>query len=241
VAKVSVSKGVLIGVLAVAAASLLALAFVLGRESGAGPPAPTTRIDRVAPRVQDAAPPASTPALIIGERSDPRTGIPAPLVLAQGGAPLPSAGQVFAASEGERGVAGADPARAAVAAYFDAVDHIQKGAMSGDADSVAQEMAAALANGDTSGLDKMIQQTESAKAGLAAITPPAPCADFHRESLASVDSGIEVLRTLKAAMNSSDPAGQLARVSAQATELRSRADALQKEELALRQRYGLKQ
>jgi hypothetical protein len=240
VAKVSVSKGVLIGGLAVAAASLLALAFVLGRESGAGgAPAPSMRIERVAPREQDAPPRASTPALIIGDRSDPRTGsVPAPLVLAQADATLASAGQASAASDG---VAGTDPARAAVAAYFDAVDHIQKGAMSGDADSVAQEMAAALANGDTSGLDKMIQQTESAKAGLAAITPPAPCADFHRESLASVDGGIEVLRTLKAAMNSSDPAGQLARVSAQATELRSRADALQKEELALRQRYGLKQ
>ena len=236
------SKGVLIGVLAVAAASLLALAFVLGRESGAGGPAPSTRIERIVPREQDAPPRASaTPALIIRDQSDPRTGVPAPLILAQSGTPLASAGQASLGNDAERGVASADPARAAVAAYFDAVDHIQKGAMTGDADSVAQEMAAALANGDTSGLDKMIQQTEAAKAGLVAITPPAPLADFHRESLASVDGGIEVLRTLKAAMNSSDPAAQLGRVSAQAMELRSRAEALQKEEQALRQRYGLKQ
>jgi hypothetical protein len=45
---------------------------------------------------------------------------------------------------------------------------------------------------------------------------------------------------MKTAMESSEPATQLASVSARATALRSRADALQKEELALRQRYDLK-
>lgn len=226
---VNVSRSVVIGVVAVAAASLLALAFVLGRESRPAVTPPTTRIERVAPRVQGVPLPASTP-LVIAERPEIRPG----------GVTQLAASQAPPAIAGGREDAGSDPMRAAVASYFDAVDHIQQGAMSGDADGIAHEMAAALANGDTSGLDKMIRQTEAAKASLAVITPPAPCAAFHRESLASLDAGIEVLRSLKAAMESSEPVAQLANVSARATELRSRAEALQKEEAALRERYGLK-
>ena len=240
---VSVNKGLLIGVVAVAAASLLALAYQLGRASGSGEvSAPPTRIERIAPRPQEEPVRLPAPAAAsIAEHADTRpVSGPAPPTSAQGAAPQAAAGQVPAPIESERGSAGSDPMRASVAAYFDAVDHIQQGAMSGEADGIAHEMAAALASGDTSSLDKMIRQTEAAKASLAAVTPPAPCATHHRESLGSLDEALEVLRSLKAAMESSEPAAQLSRVSGRATELRSRADALQKEELALRQRYGLK-
>jgi hypothetical protein len=222
VANVSVSKGLLIGVVAVAAVPLLALVFLLGRESRSGSvSAPLTRIERVAPRTQEGPPPLPTSAaVLITEHPESR---PAP-------API----------GGERGSAGFDAERASVAAYFDVVDHIQAGAMSGEAEGVANAMAAALAKGDTSGLDKMIRETEAAKVRLAAVAPPAPCAAHHRESLASLDDAMEVLRSLKTAMESSEPATQLASVSARATALRSRADALQKEELAVRERYGLK-
>jgi hypothetical protein len=246
VEKVSVNRGLLIGVVAVAGASVLGLAFVLGRESGSGVSAPPTRIERVAPRPQEEPPALPTPvaasAAMITERpetrpiSAPAPSAPAPWVPVQA-PPV----QVPAPVDGERRGAGPDPERASVVAYFDAVDHIQPGAMSGEADGIANEMAAALANGDTSGLDKMIRQTEAAKERLAAIAPPAPCATFHRESLGSLDDGLEVLRSLKTAMESPEPATQLAGVAARANTLRSRADVLQKEEQALRQRYGLKQ
>ena len=236
--KVSVNKGLLIGVVAVAAVSLLVLVFLLGRESGSGSvSAPLTRIERVAPRAQEGPPPLPTSAavLITGRpEARPATGSApsTPVQSAANPAPAPIGG--------ERGSAGFDAERASVAAYFDAVDHIQAGAMSGEAEGVANEMAAALAKGDTSGLDKMIRETEAAKQSLAALTPPASCATHHRESLASLDDAMEVLRSMKTAMESSEPATQLASVSARATALRSRADALQKEELALRQRYDLK-
>jgi hypothetical protein len=141
---------------------------------------------------------------------------------------------------GERRSTEFEVERASVAAYLHAVDHIQVGAMSGEAEGVANEMAAALAKGDTSGLDKMIRETEEAKQGLAALTPPASCGSHHRESIASLDDATQVLRSMKTAMESSDPVAQLASVTARATALRSRADFLQKEEQALRERYGLK-
>lgn len=228
------SKGLVIAVVAVAAASLLALAFVLGRESAPGVAAPTTRIERVtvAPRPRGEPLPQTTPSTRIMDRLEAMvTGPPPSSSPEQGAAPLAAAGQVNA---------GSDPERAAVAAYFDAVDRIQLGAMSGEADPIAHEMAASLVNGDTSGLEKMIRQTETVRSSLAAIMPPAPCAVFHRESLASLDDGVELLRTFKPAMESSDPGAQLAAVSNRAIAMRSRAEALQKEERALRERYGLK-
>jgi type IV secretory pathway VirB10-like protein len=243
VANVSVSKRLLIGVVAVAAVSLLALVFLLGRESRSGSvSAPLTRIERVAPRAQEGPPPLPTSAAVfITEHPETRPApAPTPSTPVQSAARQATASQSPAPIGGERGSAGFDAERASVAAYFDAVDHIQAGAMSGEAESVGQEMATALAKGDTSGLDKMIRETEAAKQSLAAVAPPAPCAAHHRESLASLDDAMEVLRSLKTAMESSEPATQLASVSARATALHSRADTLQKEELALRERYGLK-
>jgi hypothetical protein len=106
--------------------------------------------------------------------------------------------------------------------------------MSGEAEGVANEMAAALAKGDTSGLDRMIRETEAAKERLAALTPPASCAAHHRGSLGSLDDAREILRSLKTAMESPEPAAQLPGVAARATALRSRVDVLQREEVALR-------
>jgi hypothetical protein len=242
VEKVSVSKGLLIGVVVVAAASLLTLAYQLGRVSGSGEVAgPSTRIERVAPRPQGEPLRLPAPAAaLIAEHAETRPISVPPSAPSQGAALQEAARQAPAPVESERSGAGSDPAQAAVVAYFDTVDHIQPGAMSGEADGIAHEMAAALANGDTSGLDKMIRQIEAAKVSFAAVTPPAPCAAFHRESLASLDDGLEMLRSLKGAMESSEPVAQLASVATRATALRSRADALQNEELALRQRYGLK-
>ncbi|MEO8585554.1 MAG: hypothetical protein ABI584_05295 [Acidobacteriota bacterium] len=233
--KVSVSRGFLIGVVGVAAAALLALAFALGRESGTGSvAAPSTRIQRIAPpapRAQDVSPPPPTSSTRIMDRLEAWVAGPAPSGPVQGAATQTAASQVPPALDGER---------AAVAAYFDAVERIQAGAANGDPNGIAQEMAAALANGDTSALDKMIRETEAAKTRLAAIPPPAPCAAHYRESVGSLDDALEVLRSLKAAMESSEPVAQLANVTTRATALRSRAEALQKEELALRERYGLK-
>ncbi|MEO8053665.1 MAG: hypothetical protein ABI768_00825 [Acidobacteriota bacterium] len=233
---VSVSKGFLVGVVAALGAALLALAYQLGRASAPeGVPAPPTKIERIAPRPKDEQPPQ--PARVASANmeyadtrsaSTPASAAPAPST------PAPSTPEQGAAPQA------AEPMRYAVAAYFDTVERIQVGSMSGNAESVGQEMAAALASGDTSSLDKMIRETEAAKARLAAVSPPAPCAAHHRESLGSLDDALEVLRSLKAAMESPEPIGQLANVTARAQALRSRAEVLQKEELALKERYGLK-
>ena len=143
VTDVRVSKGFLVGLGAVAAAALLALAFVLGRESGSSSaPPPATKIERVAPRKVDEPPPSSDPTATRVPETTERLLVPAQ-------APLPaqlgvSPGQPSAPVE-SRSNAGSDPERASVAAYFDAIERIQSGAVGGDPNGVATEMASALA------------------------------------------------------------------------------------------------
>ena len=238
--KVSVSKGLLVGLVAVSLTACLALAFLLGRASGPGipPPQPPGR-----PLPAPASPLPETPA------PDPSSPPPAPsaAALAEPASAPPPATAVPSLPEhgtgprGDRGPAPErpDPDRAGVASYLQTVDRIHPGTKGGDAESVAGEMAAALAKGDTSSLDRMIRETEAARERLAALAPPESCAGHHRESLGSLDDALEMLRSLKKAMESPEPAAGLAGVASRATALRSRSEALQKEELALRQRYGL--
>jgi hypothetical protein len=132
---------------------------------------------------------------------------------------------------------GSEAMRSSVAAYFDAIDHIQPGQMSGDPESMAQGIMGGLAKGDSSAFEGMIQQAESARAHLASILPPQPCATYHRESLASLDAGLALMRSLKAAMASQSGDVQLSPLASQADSLRKRSEELQREEQALRRLY----
>lgn len=240
--KVSVSKGLLAAVVAVAAGALLAVAFLLGRVSApAIPSAPPARLARPAwtpappasdsPGVRAPDPPsASTPAALQE---------PAPKALPPeiGAAVPPSPGPAPGLREAGSARVPSDPDREAVTAYLDAVDRIQPGKMSGDPEGMANEMAGALVRGDTSSLEELIRETEGARSRLAALTPPVACAAHHRESLGSLDDALEMLRSLRSAMGSPEPAAQLAGVASHANALRARAEAVKKEEQALRQRY----
>jgi len=251
--KVNVNKGLLVGVGGVAALSLLAVAFLLGRSSSSGRPdggpprdsaivshGPETR-SAEAPSL--ARTPAEAPVSGLGNERPAAESVPllpGDRTGSQGAsrAPAPPAPAV-PGTTGDSGVA-TDPVAAAVAKYLDAVDQIQPASLNGSPESVANEMAGALARGDTSGLDGMIRQTEAAREQLAALRPPAPCASHYEKSLESLDDALGMLRALKSSMQSSDPAAGLASVTARSEILRTRAEALQNEDRALRQRYGLR-
>ncbi len=247
---VTVSKGVLIGLAASAVCGLVAVAFLLGRLSGRSEaPAPpqsaasTPQIESQ-PSVQQAAAPSEVPARPYELQPEGRTSAapqgyesrPAGSPVELG--PMLDAVPTPAPSPASRGDAPSETTRAEVARYLDAVDNIGAGKI-GEGEGVANEMAAALVRGDTSGLDRMIRDTEGARTKLRALVPPPVCATHHRESLGSVDDALEMLGALKTAMQSPDPAVQLASVAGRATDLRTRAEAVQREEQSLRQRFGL--
>lgn len=250
--KVSVNKGFLAALVAVASCSLLAVAFLLGRTSGAGAPAtPGPRTDSVVVSGAEAQPrdgsllvpaPAAPPGA--GAAGEPSTSATvADLPVERVGSPSPWTSPASSASPvpvtNGPPVEPADPEAAAVARYLDSVDQIQPASLNGSPESVATEMAGALARGDTSGLDAMIRQTEDARGKLAALRPPAPCTSHHQKTLESLDDAVEMLRALRSSIQSSDPASGLASIQARAAILQARAEALQKEDRALRQRYGL--
>lgn len=250
--KVNVNKGLLIGLVAVAATSVLAVAFLLGRSSGSGQPVGQPEQSRVVVPSGREARSAEAPALVRTPAEAPVSGfaterpasetvpyLPEDRTGSQGALLTlsPPAGGAPTTTGGPTGAT--DPVSAAVAKYLDAVDQIQPANLNGSPESVATGMAEALARGDSSGLDAMIRQTEGARERLAALRPPAPCAAHYEKSLESLDDAVGMLRALKSSMQSSDPAAGLAAVSARAGLLQTRAEALQKEDRALRQRYGL--
>lgn len=249
--KVSVNRGLLAALVAVAAVALLAVAFLLGRSSGSGRPTEVPEQGRTVAIYSPETRSTGEPSLAAATAEAPASYRPAepPPSEAAGAFPSDRAGSEGAAP-GQAPVVGApssadpstiptDPAAEAVARYLDAVDRIQPANLNGSPESVATEMAGALARGDTSGLDAMIRQTEDAKGRLAALRPPAPCAAHYDKTLESLDDAIGMLRALKSSMQSSDPVAGLASVQARAATLQTRAEALQHEDRALRQRYGL--
>ncbi len=249
--KVSVGKGLLVGLVAACAGSLLALAYLLGRISGSGPApgSPEGRPGTVGTAVVGGgAREADGPREPASSRLEPTTAseasLPAPLAepapaLAPAIAPVGRTGFEAAPAAPTVQTVQAAPAATAVAAYLDEVERIQPGKMSGSAEGTANEMAAALAKGDTSSLDALIRQVDASRERLVLLVPPEPCSAHYRESVGSLDDAAEMLRSLKRAMGSSDPAAELASVSTRGAALRTRSEALQKEEEALRRRFGL--
>jgi type IV secretory pathway VirB10-like protein len=217
-AKVEVSRGLLVGMGSALAVVTLALAFLLGRATAhpaaAAPPAPVQAGAEAGPSLQE--PPPQPPAMpASGPAPGPRP--PQPPASTRSGAPV----------------------REAVAAYFHAVDQIQPGQLGGDPETLARGILGGLVKGDATGFDGLIRQTEEARANLAALTPPAPCAGYHQASLAVLADSLAMLRTVKDSLQGNG--APAADVTAQAGRLRTRTEALQAQEQGLRRQFGLEQ
>jgi hypothetical protein len=250
-AEIRVKRSLLIGLVTVMAVALLAVAFLLGRTSGSGHPEGALLPGQPTVVSRPEARSAESSSLSQTQRTFPADSLTTALPTTEAEPALPGrhvdsmeAAAPAPPAAGAPPITGnpsapIDPVSAAVAKYLADVDQIQPANLSGSPESVATEMATALARGDTSGLDGMIRQTEGAKEKLAALRPPSPCAAHYEKTLESLDDAVGMLRALRNSIQSSDPAAGLASVSARATVLQTRAEALQKEDRALRQRYGL--
>lgn len=240
-ATVSIDRRLLYALASVTGLALLAVSFLLGRTiGGRAPAAPSVPGAAAAPVESGATGSSAHVPLQAGVDSAvaelPSPSAPLPRVAAlpeplEHGLPAPTHAPELAPPAD-------DPERAAVAAYLDAVDAIQASGLAGSPESAANEMAVALAQGDGSGLDGLVRETEEARRRLLAISPPATCTAHHRETVASFDDALAMLRALRDASDSTDPSASLSAVVAQATALRTRAEALQREDRRLRERTG---
>lgn len=222
-AKIQIPKGLLIGLTWVAVVSALGVVFLLGRESGRKTQTGFQKESRGAGVPVATLIPSSNPA---------KTEAPIPQS-APGGTPGPNGGVLPIALIPPSG-----PERAAVAAYFQTVENIQPGS-SGDPESTARQVVTGLSKGDTSGFDGMIQQAQVARNRLSAITPPQPCAAYHRESLESLDAGLDLMRDMKKDLSSPGQEASAINLAERANALKARTEALQLQEKSLKQRFGL--
>ena len=242
--RVQVSKSWLAALAGVAGLAVLGVVFLLGRESSRSmPPQPQRDTAGASLCVLPTQAVATLPALAQGSPADPGALAPEPALppstppvpasAAPGPAPAPRASVPVPSP----GLVAADPTGRAVAAYFRATEALQP-QTGGTPDAMAQQVMAGFGTGDTSSFDAMLQQAQDTRNRMAAIAPPQPCAAYHRETLACLDEGLDLLRSIKKAI-SANPDPQAPNLTDQANDLKARSQALQLQEQALKRSYGL--
>jgi len=131
-----------------------------------------------------------------------------------------------------------DPAeKQRVAQYFREIDRLQN-VDTDDPEASAQALVNAASSGDTSGLDKLVQQAKDAERKARAMTPPPPCAAFHKKMLALLTDSREMVQKLASGFAGGSLEalpGLLARANGE----KARQEAVAREEKELKRRYGL--
>jgi hypothetical protein len=118
---------------------------------------------------------------------------------------------------------GDDGVRGDVAAYFTDLDAItvDHPSHTGDPQGHAESLVAAAMSGDTTGLDELISANSAMVKDIGSLSPPSPCREHHRRTLAVVNDSTRILQDLKSAMTTSDLGGLMA--------MQSKAGALEAE------------
>ena len=229
-ATVEVSRGLLIALVTASIAGVLAVTYLVGRESGRRPPpVPATTITLAS---AGGAPPdtRSVPTADASAPTLPASEIP------------PAASRMRAPTETLSPNAASSPhdtLRDDVASYFREVDTIQGQASSGgDPQALAQKLLEQAASGDMSGLDALAAANQKVRDGLRAIPVPAPCQGHHRLTLALLDESIGMLQRIKGRIGGAD-AGALASMPAEAHELERRTKEVDAMAAEIKRRFGL--
>lgn len=125
-----------------------------------------------------------------------------------------------------------------VAQYFREVDRIQNLDVD-NPEATAQSLIAAASSGDTSGLRKLLAQARDVEQKVRALTPPAPCASYHKKLTTVLSESREMLQQLERGLSGGGGIEALPGLLGRAQGEKSRAEALEREEKQLKRRYGL--
>jgi hypothetical protein len=113
----------------------------------------------------------------------------------------------------------------AVVAYFERVDAIRSSNDAVDPNAFAMDLIKASMKGSTEGFDELIADGVRMQNEMAAIEPPPACAVYHRESLAAMAQSQAILETMRDAIQSGNIQA-LTQVTSQASVLQSKAETL---------------
>jgi hypothetical protein len=238
VSTVAVPRWLLASLAVVLGVSLLAVAYLMGRQSLRAEPAVTAVPARHAPAPRpptatEVTAPTAVPAPAVGEAHSSgetpdhqveRGPVPDLRPIAEPHAA--AAPQVDAAAAGR------------VAVYFAGLDRVSGTGFSGLSQEGAQRLIAAAVGGDTSGLDGLVADAERAEREVQATLAPPECVEYHHELLGLLSESRALLEELRTAMAAQNSDG-LVLMSARAGALQRRAEELRDREKNLRARYNV--
>jgi len=231
---VTVPRWLLVGLAIALGVSLLAVAYMMGRESLLAESALVATPAHHAPplmRPNATDVPARVPE--VGEVRPPNE---APDHAVER-PPTPTSGAIAESPATAAPQADVEPA-GRVAAYFARLDSIRASGLNGTSQEAAQRLLGAALQGDTTALDGLTADTERAEREVHAILAPAECAEYHRELLGTLGDGKALLGDLRATLATED-SGRLVQMTARAGALQRRAEDLRVRERDLRGRYGV--
>lgn len=191
--------------------SLLALGFLLGRESNRAPVV--------------VAPPVTATQLPVTE-------------LPPGPPSINAEPVAVAAPAAARPRPAVDPAdKQAVARYFRDVEHLQNTDVD-NPEAAASSLLSAASTGDTSGLRKLVADARSAEVKARAVTPPAACAHYHKQLVNVLSDTREMFQSLERGIGGGNMDALPALLN-RANATKSRAEALAREEREIKSRFGI--
>ena len=124
-----------------------------------------------------------------------------------------------------------------VAQYFRDVDRLQNVDVD-DPQASAQALISAAGSGDNSGLQKLVATARKAEQQARALTPPAPCAAYHKKLVALLAESREMIQQLSAGF-AGGSLDALPALMTRANAEKARQESLARDEAALKRRYGL--
>jgi type IV secretory pathway VirB10-like protein len=238
---VSLPRAAFAGLIVALSLCLLAIAFLLGRESreplGQTPRITTTPVSSVAeatPEPNEEVKLAVTP---------PPAPVYEPIVPVHKPRPTGAVGQPErtrttrrAPEKKEKAAsqAAGQPSRRAVRKYFDRLDAIMASTpMLDDPNAFAHQLLQESLQGNTSSMDQLLEEAERALSEVRAITPPKACAEHHRLTVEQLSQAVTLLGGVGNATQTLD-VGSLGTFSSSGQSLQAEAEKLQRLERKLR-------
>ncbi len=117
--------------------------------------------------------------------------------------------------------------------YLDRMDAIRYGEEAADPNAFAVALINAGMSGSTEGFDELIADTEGMEQEMKSITPPPSCEKYHEASLEALGHGRAILIELKNAISTRD-VSKVAEVAQEAAALQAKVDELTRLETNLR-------
>ena len=235
---VAVPRALLIALSSMLLATLLAVAFLLGREAG--------RTETAAPELlaqASRAPVEPMPARRAAARPHP---VPAPRRLRdhpQPASPSPPTTRPPPAPAPEPAAPAApavDPReRAAVVRYFEEFDEIAGGnAVAGDPETMAMALLNQATGGDWSRFDELGDTQRSMLRRLRRLRVPPVCREYHQKMLTLLAAGATLLDAVRQGVQSGN-LGALSTLTTTAQRLQTDAEEARRLAAAIQQRYDL--